>query len=128
MRGSSPTFVPHFCTTLFHQATTYKFLDISKGVWPWPSPSDPCSMGLRSGLAGHCRTLTFLSCRHRTSSMVGGIVMLEGNVRMSLQERLGLGLTQTLKVDLGYSVFQNRYIRTPSSRWNANFSIYKKIQ
>jgi hypothetical protein len=47
-------------------------------------------MGLRSGLfAGYFRTLTFLACKkimHRTSSMAGGIVMLEGHVRMSLQE------------------------------------------
>ena len=39
--------------------------------------SQTCSMGLRSGLfADH----------GRTSSMAGGIVMLEGHVRMSLQE------------------------------------------
>ena len=39
-----------------------------------------CSMGLRSGLfAGHDSTLTM-------SSMASGIVMLEGHVRMSLQE------------------------------------------
>ena len=51
--------------------------------------SPTCSKGLSSGLfAGHGRTLTFLSCRksHRTSGMAGGIVMLEGHVRMSLQE------------------------------------------
>ena len=39
-------------------------------------------MGLRSGLfAGPGRTLAFLSC-----SMAGGIVMLEGHVRMTLQD------------------------------------------
>jgi hypothetical protein len=54
------------------------------------------SMGLRSELfAGHGRTLTFLSCRKSRKEsavwlvvmvLVGGIVMLEGHVRMSLQE------------------------------------------
>jgi hypothetical protein len=47
-------------------------------------------MGLISELfAGNGRTLLFLSCRKitpRTSNMAGGIVMLEGHVRMSLQE------------------------------------------
>ena len=49
-----------------------------------------CSMGLRSGLvAGHGRTLDIpvsQEITQRTSSIAGGIVMLEGHVRMSLQE------------------------------------------
>ena len=46
------------------------------------------SIGLRYGLfAGHGRTLALLQeVTHRKSSMAGGIVMLEGHDRMSLQE------------------------------------------
>ena len=46
-------------------------------------------MGLRSRLlAGHGRTLTFLACRKLVILLIlgGGIVMLEGHIRMSLQE------------------------------------------
>ena len=51
--------------------------------------SQTCSMRLRSGFfAGHGRTdiPVLQEITHTTSSMAGGIVMLEGHVRMSLQE------------------------------------------
>ena len=45
-----------------------------------------CSMRLRPGLfAGHGIPVLH-EITHRTSSMAGGIVMLEAHVRMSLQE------------------------------------------
>ena len=46
--------------------------------------SQACSMGLRSGLFADIPVLQEIT--HIASSMAGGIVMLKGHVRMSLQE------------------------------------------